>query len=301
MNEIALHWVDAGGGYQLALQGEKLVCRNAKGKVLASVPKDVRDGDVAEQLLALSEWLENHEAECRETVEAWMLRSLPVPRAVLGQIWPDPAWQRLIANAVLAPVGPEGDPDLASAGFLRGVDPEKGLGIVDLDGETRWLTCDAVALPHPILLDDLNDFRTLAGELGLQQGLSQLFRETFARGTVNGKAVNPEADTVDAYEEGEFELLLHVMQQCRKLGYRVRGGYAICRVYEKGGIVEARYWVGDGDPQWETSTGDLSWVDAEDRALELGQVGPVAWSEGMRMASAIYAARKVEEEGNDDA
>ncbi len=296
-----LHWVDAGAGYQLALDGEKLVCKNAKGKVLASVPKDVREGEMAESLIALREWLENHAAECRETTESWMLRSLPVPRAVLAEVFADAAWRVLVENAVVAPVDAEGEPDLLSAGFLRAADAAKGLGIVDLDGETRWLTQETVLLPHPILLGDLPDVRTLAGELELTQGLPQLFRETVTRGTVNGKAIKPEDESVDAFEGGEFEMLLQVLGHCRRLGYRVRGGYALSRVYERGQIVEARFWVGDGDPQWESSTGDLTWVDAQDRALPLGSVGPIAWSEGLRMASALYAVRKVEEKENEDA
>jgi hypothetical protein len=38
------------------------------------------------------------------------------------------------------------------------------------------------------------------------------------------------------------------------------------------------------------------WTDSAGRALKLGQVGPVAWSEGMRMAAALYAGRVVESE-----
>lgn len=296
-SDESLAWIDAGGGYQLSLQGEKLVCKNAKGKVLSAVPKDVRDGDVAEQLIALREWLETHRAECRETVETWMLRSLPVPRHVLAQVFPDPAWKTLLENAIVAPMAADGAPDLLSAGFIKAADAEKGLGIVDLDGESRWLAGETVALPHPILLDDLNDFRTLAAELALSQGLSQLFRETFAR----AKIVDAESESVGDFDGGEFDLLMQALNQCRKLGYRVRGSNAICRVFEQGRIVEARYWVGDGDPQYETETGQLVFVDGHDASLKLGEVGPIAWSEGMRMASAIYAARKVEKEESDNA
>jgi len=46
-------WIDAGNGYQLTLDGGKLVCRNDKGKKLSSVPKEIKDGDIAEQLEAL--------------------------------------------------------------------------------------------------------------------------------------------------------------------------------------------------------------------------------------------------------
>ena len=35
-------WQPAEGGYSLALVGGKLACRNAKGKVLASVPAKVK-------------------------------------------------------------------------------------------------------------------------------------------------------------------------------------------------------------------------------------------------------------------
>ena len=49
------------------------------------------------------------------------------------------------------------------------------------------------------------------------------------------------------------------------------------------------------NPMYETTTGDLSWVDDKQRPLAVADVPPVAYSEGMRMASLIYAKRKVEE------
>ena len=36
--------------------------------------------------------------------------------------------------------------------------------------------------PHPVLLEDLADWRALATELSLTQGIAQLHRETFTRG-----------------------------------------------------------------------------------------------------------------------
>jgi hypothetical protein len=45
----------------------------------------------------------------------------------------------------------------------------------------------------------------------------------------------------------------------------------------------------------EAYTGDLLWVDGDEQALPLGSVGPVAYSEGVRMASSIHAARFVED------
>jgi hypothetical protein len=41
-------------------------------------------------------------------------------------------------------------------------------------------------------------------------------------------------------------------------------------------------------------------VDAEGRCLPMKAVGPVAWSEGMRMAASIYKKRTVEEKQDDE-
>ncbi len=289
-------WLDADGGYRLALDGGKLACLNAKGKRLKSVPKKVKDGELGQQLLALKDFLEEHRREGLETVETWMLRSLPVPRPVLESVWPDPAWSGILINAVVTDDGGEvaGFPRRGTkVGFLRDVRPDRGAGVVDPDGETHWLDADALALPHPILLEDVDDFRELATELGFEQGLQQLFREVHALADFE---VKPKATALDDFAEGRFEQLNHVLGLCRRLGYRTSGGFATCRVWESGSVVEARYWIGADYPEGETWTHDLVFVDDNERALELADVGPVAFSEGVRMASSIYAKRVVKKE-----
>ena len=285
MSDRELAWVEAADGYHIAIDGGRVVCRNPKGRVLASVPKRVRES--ANELQALRDWLTEHARDCGETVDTWMARSLPVPRTVLEAVWPDPAWRGPLDNAV---VRPPDDPD--RGGFLRGVDPERGLGVVDLDGETDWLDVPIVVLPHPVLLDDLDDWRELATELSVEQGLSQLFRETWGRPT----DLDPEASSVDQFAGGDFEMLSHATSRARSLGFGVRGGYATCPVFERGRHVEARYWIGAEWPELETTTDELLWVDERERRLVLVDVGPVAFSEGMRMASGIYAGRVVDKE-----
>jgi hypothetical protein len=283
-------WLDAGNGYQLTLDGGKLVCRNDKGKKLGSVPKDVKDGDVAEQLEALRDWLVEHDRECMATVEQWMLRSLPVPRAVLERVWDDPAWRRPLENAVVVTVTGDGSHDASKAGLFRGVDAKKGVGVVDLDGETVWLAADRVAIPHPILIRELDAWRDLVTQLGATQGISQLHRETY------GKPADATGATIDDFEDGKFAMLMHAVGKARSLGYKVSGGFATCKVWDGEAVSEARYWIGAESPDSETYTGQLSWVDDRERALPIASVGAVAFSEGMRMASAIYAARVVAKE-----
>lgn len=285
-------WIPV-GDYAVSLQDGKLLCRNKQGKLLASVPKAVKDTDEVARLEDAREWLASHDAECRETVESWMLRSLPIPRHVIEAVWPDLGWRGPLENAVVTPLDDRGEPS-GDAGILRGVDPARGVGVVTLDGETLWVQAAALALPHPILLVELDEWRDMVVQLGLSQGTPQLFRETFVR------APDVKGTDVDDYSGGEFPLLASAIGEARKLGYRVSGGQAICRVFEGGQSWEARYYLGEGDPMYETSTGDLSWVDGKQQSVDLEKVPPIAWSEGQRMAAAIYGKRTVEKKEEED-
>jgi hypothetical protein len=278
-------WVSA-GDYEVALDHGKVVCRNAAGRRLKSVPPKIADDPAVVGLRQLTEWLERHERQCLTDVERWMVRSLPVPLGVLTRVWPDAAWQAALRDLVVT--GADGQ----VAGFLRDADPELGLGLVDLDGDTVRIAPDLVRLPHPVLLDDLEELREFAVELGVEQRAQQLFREVWHRPA----GLDAEDTSVDEYAGGSYKELRFLLGRAAQLGYRVRGGYAVCSVLEDGRGVEARVWVGDYDGWDETETGPLMWTDPAGRALKLGQVGPVAWSEGMRMAAALYAGRDIQDE-----
>lgn len=288
-------WIDAGKGLELGIRDGALVARK-DGKDLESVPKAAKETPAGERLGSAIDFLEDHERTCKHTVETWMLRSLPVPRGVLQAVLPDPAWSHALHDAWVVAVGADHAVDREVGGFFRGVDPEKGIGVVDRDGETTWLATESVLIPHPILLDELEDLRGMAVEINAKQGTSQLFRETFPRPAA------PPSDplAIDQFANGEFAMLQGVIGLAKRLGYRVSGGAAVCRVLERGQAVEARYDLGDGDGMDSTTTGDLTWVDAKQRPVAVMDVPPVAFSEGMRMAAQIYAKRKVEKEGTDE-
>lgn len=59
---------------------------------------------------------------------------------------------------------------------------------------------------------------------------------------------------------------------------------------ERGVPVEARCWLGSDEAGSSEEAGRLLWVDEAERPLPLGEVGPVAWSEGRRMAELMYGA-----------
>jgi hypothetical protein len=284
-----LGWLAAGDGYEVALIEGRVAARatsgRSAGRQLKSLPKALRDHPEVDRLRRFAEWLDRHAAACVAQADLWMVSSLPVPTGLLARVWPDEAWQSALRD--LAVVGD--DPD--EVGFLRDATETGELRVVNLDGETVRLSPRTVTLPHPVLLPDLDDLREFAAELGVVQKVEQIHRATWRKpADLDGRAT-----TVTEFSGGTYDSRFGLAARATTLGYRVTGGYATCRVRDAGAITEASVWI--GEPYWddEVSTGGLTWQDLDGRTLPLREVGPVAWSEGMRMAAALYAGRKVEE------
>lgn len=291
VDEQTIAWLPAPRDYEIGLRNGKLACRNPKGKVLASVPKWLKEEDIADRLEGLAQWLAEHRLECQHTIERWILRSLVVPRNLMTQVWADPDWREQLSNLVVAPANAKGAVDVGQAGLLRDIDAKKGVGVVDIDGESSWLKSANLSIPHPILIDSLDEFRELASDLDAKQHVDQLYRAVF-----EPTAEQSERKSLDDFSGGVFEQLNYAIGHCRRLGYPVRGGYATCQIWEGTSVLEARYYIGDEYPESETWTGALLFVDREQEPVRIEDVGPVTFSEGMRMASSIYAKRKVDQD-----
>lgn len=91
-----IQWLTADRDYSISLSDGKLVCRNPKGKRLATLPLWLKESDAAQQLFAMSDWLDDHALECLHTVERWLLRSLLVPREIFHQVWCDVDWRKAL-------------------------------------------------------------------------------------------------------------------------------------------------------------------------------------------------------------
>jgi hypothetical protein len=285
-----VNWTPTATGHEVTLLDGKVVARNKAGRQLKNLPPALRDDPAVTGLRQLTEWLTRHESACVAEVDTWMVRSLPVPLRLLVEVWPDPSWRRALTDLVVRPAPGAGDTGL-DPGLLREVDPERGAGVVTLDGDTVWLPVEALAIPHPVLLDDLDDLRGFAADLGVEQVVQQLFRQTWTRPA----GTDPAATAVHDWAGGRFKQATHVIGRAISQGYTVRGGSATVRIFEDLHTVEARFWVGD-DPYGEAETGELQWVDERSRVVPLGGIGPVAWSEGARMAARIHAGRLTEED-----
>jgi hypothetical protein len=284
-------WTLTSSGHQVGLLDGKVAVRNPAGKVLRSVPPALKEDPAVVGMRQLLEWLSRHERSCVADVETWMVRSLPIPLTVLVELWPDPSWQRALKDLVVQPLGPKGQMD-HDVGLLRDLTPGQGAGLVTLDGDSVWTKAKSLLLPHPVLMPDLDELRGFVVDLGVEQVVPQLFRETWTR---PGDA-NPKASSVQEWSGGRFQQLRHLTSRVTSLGYTVRGGYAMLKIFEDGEPRQARVWIGSDDPQAPAETGELGWTDDRGQATPLREVGPVAWSEGARMAARIYAGRIVDEE-----
>ncbi|WP_405014735.1 DUF4132 domain-containing protein [Kitasatospora sp. NBC_01539] len=282
-------WLAAGEGYEVALVEGRVTARatagRSAGRQLKTLPKAVREHPETDRLRRFAEWLDRHAASCVAQVDTWMVSSLPVPTGLIARVWPDEAWQAALRDLVV--VGD--DPD--ETGFLRDATADGSLKLVDLDGETVRIAPETVTLPHPVLLPDLDDLREFAAELGVVQRVEQIHRATWLR----PDDLAPTAAEIRDFAGGRFPSRFGLAARASSLGYRVSGGYATCRVRDTGRTVEASVWI--GEPYWDgdSETGALSWHDGDGKSLRLPDVGRVAWSEGMRMAAALYAGRTVEE------
>ncbi|TDQ53289.1 DUF4132 domain-containing protein [Actinorugispora endophytica] len=170
-------WLPGPDGYELALGDGGLRCRNARGRVLKRLPKQVADSEPARRLGALQTWLDEHAAACLRQARAWTRGSWPVPVPLLRRVWADPAWRGVLRDsAVGTRAGDAPGAPLTTVGLLRGIDAGGRIGVLTLDAETAWLETDHLVFPHPQHIPELEDVRDLVLELGSEPGTDQLLR-----------------------------------------------------------------------------------------------------------------------------
>ncbi|MEU2611467.1 DUF4132 domain-containing protein [Micromonospora sp. NPDC007271] len=275
-------WLPVGDSHEISLVDGKVAARStgprATGRPLKTLPKVLRDNPEVDRLRQLAQWLDRHTAECLAKVDAWVVSSLPVPTGLLARIWPDPAWRDALRDLVVL-----GD-DPAEPGFLRDVTASGDLRMVNLDGETVRLSPASATLPHPVRLPDLVDLREFADELDVTQRVEQLHRGTWGK-----PADLKERDTTITDFRGTT-VPNRLAARAATLGFRVSGSRIRCRVWEAGRTVEAAMWFDEDYWDSEATLGVLSWSVVDGPTLRLTEVGPVAWSEGMRMATALSGA-----------
>lgn len=275
-------WLPVGDSYEISLVDGRVAARSiglrATGRPLKTLPKALRDDPEVDRLRQLAQWLDRHAAECLARIDAWVVSSLPVPTGLLARVWPDPGWQDALRDLVVL-----GD-DPAEPGFLREVTDTGDLRVVNLDGETVRLSPTIATLPHPVRLPDLTDLREFADELDISQRIEQLHRGIWSK---PGDLKDRDTTITDFCG---ITVPNRLAARAATLGFRVAGSQVTCRIWETGRTVQAAIWFDEDYWDSEATLGSLSWSVLDGPTLRLTDVGPVAWSEGMRMATALSGA-----------
>ncbi|WJZ02425.1 DUF4132 domain-containing protein [Corynebacterium freiburgense] len=278
-------WIDA-GDYSFKLHNGVIVARNAKGRVLKTVPAKAKKLQQYEQLEGLRIFLAQHEEQCLEYVRKWFLHGLPVPLSVIIAVWPDPSWRKYLNDVIVS--------DGQITGFLRSTN-EQGIQVIDLDGESTLIpfTDEAtVLLQHPAILEELEEWREFAVELGVHQGLDQLFRDVYQKPSDS----DGQKAAVNAYQDGKYDRYAHLLGRARGGGFVATMAMVTVDVFEHGETITAALDIDAWDPSEGATLGTLTFTKQQ-KTMKLEEVGPIAWSEGIRMSEFIYAGRTIETKG----
>ena len=152
-------------------------------------------------------------------------------------------------------------------GLLRDVS-DGHLHLADLDGEEITVPVDesgSITIPHPAIIADIADWREFAAELGVSQGVDQLFRDIYVK---PDDAVGRQR-AVRAYTDGRYEKAQVLIGRSRGGGFTTTMQEVSLIVVEDGVEVRISLDIDAWDP-WEDGTiGELSFYqDGQSLPLE---------------------------------
>ncbi|MBV7294179.1 DUF4132 domain-containing protein [Corynebacterium sp. TAE3-ERU16] len=281
-----LQWIDA-DGYQLALDGGEIRCRNARGKPLKTVPAKARKTGAFDTLSATRELLVRHDERCRSTVLGWFLNGGEVPLALIAAVWEDNAWRHWLAGLLIH--------SGTVTGLLHDVD-DRGLHLVGPDGTITTLAVTGTGtlnFPHPAEIPGIAVWRELAVGSGIHQNTEQLFRETHPR---PGDEETLRA-SLGAYADGTYEETSELLERARDAGFVAGLDGIRVTVRESGELTTAVLELRTYGPDDGVDLDHL-YFERDGRTISPEYVGPVAYSEAIRMAEYIHAGSTPETESD---
>ncbi|MDI1481651.1 DUF4132 domain-containing protein [Polyangium sp. y55x31] len=171
---LPLSAVIAGHIVSLGPRGELVVTAEGASSPLRRVPSAVRKDERYRALVRgrRAERARRHEAA--RLLEERMIKAAPVTAGELAWLLDDPLHASLLRHLVIATRPQDSGPSLA---LLWTWDGARGLGVVPLDYDARWIGWTDVELVHPARLPDVAAWRALSEDLGVKQELPQLFRD----------------------------------------------------------------------------------------------------------------------------
>ncbi len=282
----------------------EVIIQDAKGKKLKSVPPKLRKTDDYQSLMRGRKDDRARGRRARRVLEDRMISGSPISAAEVAWLVEDAAFAELLQGLVLVPRGgPNGKQASAQSGVLASWDASRGLGFLPLDYDARWTGWLDVEIAHPMKLGDVTPWQDLLVDLGMQQGLVQVFREVkgvpLAQRNLTASSLlsNRETRSASAIERVLIES-----------GWIARRGRArrTLSLRTDAGISSVEAWFDYGEyymPSDSTTTGDFGFASIPgNKPLKFSMVPEVLVSEAIRsleVALAQAGATKDEDDSED--
>jgi hypothetical protein len=227
-----------------------------------------------------------------------MISGAPLSADEIGWLAEDDAFSPLLKGTIVHPVG-----EPKEAGLLLNVDPKKGLGVLPLDYDAKWVGARDIIIPHPMGLGDVTAWQDLLVDLSMQQALVQAFREVRRVPTAQRKLTessmlsNRETRSASAAER-------NLMEE----GWIVRRGMARRRLTLRVGdkVISVEAWFDYGEfymPTDSTTTGNFGFNSDAGRPIKFIDVPDVLVSEAVRsleLSIAKSGAKKDEDAADEE-
>lgn len=285
-------------GYTIAFgDDEEVQIRDPKGKRLKSVPAKVRQSDDYQALMRGRKDDRSRGKRARRVLEERMISGTPIVADELAWLVQDAAFEDLFRGLVVVA---DGSPERAPA-VLVGWDSTRGLGVVPLDYDAKWIGWPTVTIPHPSHLSDLTEWQDLLIELGLQQGLAQVFREV--KSVPAAQRTLQECTMVANRETRSAAAIERALMDD---GWTARRGMAKRHLWLREGdaITTVEAWFDYGEyymPSDETTTGAFGVNDVRGRPLPMSAVPGVLLGEIIRsLELACSQAGSKKDDAEDD-
>lgn len=287
-------------GYRLLVEpkeggGDEVVVIDPKGKRLKSVPAKVKKSDSYQTMMRGRKDDRLRPRRARFAIENRMVAGLPFTAEEMAWLSQDLAYGPHLRGLIFAP---EGQSE-ASMGVIVRFDEQRGLGLVPLDYDSRWVPFSEGLIPHPIRMPSLSDWQDLIIDLGLEQPIPQVFREL--RRVQHAERRLKESSLLAG---GETRSAAAIERLLMEAGWTVKRGLArrklSARVDARPAQVEA--WFDYGEfytPDEPTFLGNFGFADvATKRRLTFEEVPEIIVSEAIRSLETCAAqagAKKAEE------
>lgn len=287
-------------GYTLTFgEDGELVVTDAKGKKLKSVPDKLRKNEDYQALMRGRLDDRARGARARRVLEERMISGATLTGDELAWLVEDDAFAPLLRGVLVHPVDRPRD-----AGILLAWDAARGLGVLPMDYDARWLGWATVEVVHPMKLSDVTTWQDLLIDLGIQQELVQLFREVKNVPTAHRNLT--ESSMLSGRETRSGSA---IERSLMAEGWVTRRGMARRKLSVRTGtgVVSVEAWFDYGEyymPGEPTTTGSFGFTRVDTgKAFKFTEVPAVLVSEAIRSLELCLAqagAKKDDDEAEED-